>query len=158
MLRHPPDELSELLDVALDSICRPAFVVSSSGMVVRANGAGREWLARDPRRLAGLVAAVRTRSSRLGLRIAGATRTAAHALVVRCGVGEVDTVAERARAYGFTAREQEICTLLLDGTSNRAIATRLNISHRTVEKHLTSMFAKAGVDSRHALHVRVCAP
>lgn len=48
---------------------------------------------------------------------------------------------------GFTAREREILSLITKGQANPAIAARLNISPKTVEKHRASLMAKAGVHS-----------
>ena len=48
----------------------------------------------------------------------------------------------------LTARELEVLQLLARGLSNHAIAEELYISDRTVQAHLTSIFAKMGVTSR----------
>ena len=48
----------------------------------------------------------------------------------------------------FSAREQEVVGLLLQGKSNKEIARELGITIRTVESHLGSIFAKLGVTSR----------
>ena len=48
----------------------------------------------------------------------------------------------------LTARELEVLQLLAQGLSNRAIAEMLYISDRTVQAHLTSIFAKTHVSSR----------
>ena len=48
----------------------------------------------------------------------------------------------------LTARELEVLQLLANGLSNQAIAEALFISDRTVQTHLTSIFAKMGVASR----------
>ena len=48
----------------------------------------------------------------------------------------------------LTARELEILHLLAKGLSNRAIAETLVISERTVQTHLTSLFAKMQTTSR----------
>ena len=53
-----------------------------------------------------------------------------------------------AAAYGFTPREGEVVGLLLRGSGNRAIAGQLGISEHTVKEHVTSVLAKAGVQSR----------
>ncbi len=45
-------------------------------------------------------------------------------------------------------REMEVFGLLLQGLSNQQIASKLQISEKTVEKHLTNIYAKAGVSSR----------
>ena len=45
-------------------------------------------------------------------------------------------------------REVEVLRLLLQGFSNQQIASELQICEKTVEKHLTSIYNKAGVSSR----------
>jgi NarL family two-component system response regulator LiaR len=48
----------------------------------------------------------------------------------------------------LTPREQEVLQLLAQGLNNRAIAETLYVSDRTVQAHLTNIFAKMGVSSR----------
>jgi non-specific serine/threonine protein kinase len=48
----------------------------------------------------------------------------------------------------LTVREREIAALVARGLSNRAIAARLVISKRTVDAHVTHIFAKLGLSSR----------
>jgi two-component system, NarL family, response regulator LiaR len=48
----------------------------------------------------------------------------------------------------LSPREQEVLQLLARGLNNRMIAQELYISDRTVQAHLTSIFAKMGVSSR----------
>ena len=52
----------------------------------------------------------------------------------------------------LTAQEAQIALLAQDGLSNREIATRLFISPRTVQYHLSHVFTKLGIRSRHELH------
>lgn len=52
------------------------------------------------------------------------------------------------KAYGVTAREQDICHEVLAGQSTAEIAARLTISPYTVQDHLKSLFAKFDVRSR----------
>jgi DNA-binding CsgD family transcriptional regulator len=51
-------------------------------------------------------------------------------------------------ALGLTAREAEILCLASAGRSDREIAGSLEISHRTVQKHLQRCYAKLGVRDR----------
>ncbi|ANI38385.1 response regulator [Mycolicibacterium vaccae] len=49
---------------------------------------------------------------------------------------------------GLTQRESEILALVVNGLSNRAIATKLIIGDETVKTHLSSIYRKLGVGDR----------
>jgi len=51
-------------------------------------------------------------------------------------------------AYGLSAREGEICTMLVKGLSNREIAEKLFISEMTVKDHVKSILEKLEVSRR----------
>jgi DNA-binding NarL/FixJ family response regulator len=53
-------------------------------------------------------------------------------------------------AGGLTAREVEVLTLLATGRTNRAIASELSISEKTVAAHVSNIFTKLGLSSRSA--------
>jgi DNA-binding CsgD family transcriptional regulator len=55
-----------------------------------------------------------------------------------------------AGAGGLTAREVQILRLVAAGETNKAIAADLFISERTVDRHLSNIYAKLGVSSRAA--------
>jgi DNA-binding CsgD family transcriptional regulator len=52
---------------------------------------------------------------------------------------------------GLTSQEMEIAALAATGLTNKQIAERLFLSHRTVESHLHRVFPKLGVTSRAGL-------
>lgn len=58
--------------------------------------------------------------------------------------------------FGLTAREVEVLSLLADGCSNREIGTRLVISEKTANRHVSNIFSKLDVHSRaHAARIAV---
>jgi DNA-binding CsgD family transcriptional regulator len=81
------------------------------------------------------------------------------------GDGRVAIVLERAagarsatvrlEAFGATAREREVATLLARGLSRTEMAEALVLSPHTVEDHVKSLYDKLGVASRQELVARV---
>jgi len=55
---------------------------------------------------------------------------------------------ESAIHEALTPREPEVLQVLAEGLSNRAIASRLNISEHTVKFHMSAIFAKLGAGNR----------
>ena len=66
--------------------------------------------------------------------------------------GDVRSIArarlERLREMGLTAREGEALVLAASGSSDREIAETLELSPRTVEKHLQRSYVKLRIDGR----------
>jgi DNA-binding NarL/FixJ family response regulator/class 3 adenylate cyclase len=58
---------------------------------------------------------------------------------------------------GLTAREREVLELMAEGRSNQAIAERLFVTPRAVEKHVTSIFGKLRLPAAAEDHRRVLA-
>ncbi len=90
----------------------------------------------------------------------------AKALLAECGAMRLhaDVVADQRRVAAarprhggstLTKREHEIAGLVAAGRTNQQIATQLAISPRTVENHLSRIFAKFGVTSRAAVAGRL---
>src|SRR5665213_3583224 len=52
------------------------------------------------------------------------------------------------QTYGLTPRELEVVTCIVEGCSNRDIATQFSISEETVKRHLSNVFDKTGVSTR----------
>jgi DNA-binding NarL/FixJ family response regulator len=62
----------------------------------------------------------------------------------------IDAAEEAAPAGGLTAREAEVLRLVASGKTNRAIATELVLSEKTVARHVSNIFAKLGLSTRAA--------
>jgi DNA-binding CsgD family transcriptional regulator len=56
----------------------------------------------------------------------------------------------RQSAYGLTQRELEVLRLVASGKTNKAIAAELGLSEKTVDRHVSNIFAKVDVPSRAA--------
>jgi DNA-binding NarL/FixJ family response regulator len=99
--------------------------------------------------------------------IAGACRTGAHeagaelvceaARAVFARIGAAPDVARIAalmggkgegRSHGLTARELQVLRMLASGKTNKAIATRLTLSEKTVDRHVSNILDKLAVPSR----------
>jgi DNA-binding CsgD family transcriptional regulator len=113
-----------------------------------------EWLRRERRRV----------DARTHLRTAFElfTEMGIHAFAERTRrelLATGETVRKRATGKDdeLTAQESQIARLARDGLSNPEIATRLFISARTVQFHLSKVFTKLGINSRGQLH-RVLPP
>jgi DNA-binding CsgD family transcriptional regulator len=68
-------------------------------------------------------------------------------------VARVDDLVERAEAIrgsGLSRREIEVLRLVAVGRTNRDIAGELGISERTVDRHVSNLFAKLAVSTRSA--------
>ena len=61
------------------------------------------------------------------------------------------------RLEALTEREREVLALMAEGRSNTAIAESLVVGDGTVEKHVSSIFAKLGLSQTDADHRRVLA-
>jgi DNA-binding NarL/FixJ family response regulator len=57
----------------------------------------------------------------------------------------------------LTAREHDVLALMAEGRSNSAIAVRIAVSERAVEKHISNIFSKLGLPPSDADHRRVLA-
>jgi ATP/maltotriose-dependent transcriptional regulator MalT len=52
--------------------------------------------------------------------------------------------------HGLTARELQVLRLLASGTTNKLIARELGVSEKTIDRHVSNIFAKLNVPSRSA--------
>jgi DNA-binding CsgD family transcriptional regulator len=77
-----------------------------------------------------------------------AARAAFEALGAKPDLMRVSSSVRPKDTHGLTARELQVLRLLAGGKTNRAIASELVVSERTVERHVSNVFAKLGVSSR----------
>ena len=78
------------------------------------------------------------------------------ALFEQCGAegwaekarSELGRIGGRRREEGLTAAEQRVAALVVEGRTNREVAAALFLGERTVEAHLSHIYAKLGVRSR----------
>ena len=61
---------------------------------------------------------------------------------------ELGRIGGRTREEGLTAAERRVASLVADGRTNREVAAALSLGERTVETHLTHIYAKLGVRTR----------
>lgn len=93
------------------------------------------------------------------LELAGEVQ-AAQAIYERCGaLGDLRRL-ENGENHGtvLSAREHAIAVLVASGCSNAEIGSQLAISHKTVEKHLGTMYQRFGLSSRSQLAALVSRP
>jgi DNA-binding CsgD family transcriptional regulator/tetratricopeptide (TPR) repeat protein len=71
----------------------------------------------------------------------------AGAVVPRRGRGDAP-VSQELRILGVTSREMDVLLLLEENLTNQQIAARLHLSHRTVERHVSSLLNRTGMRGR----------
>lgn len=59
---------------------------------------------------------------------------------------------------GITVREYEVLLEVAKHRTNREIAARLHLSHRTVERHIANLLMKTGAENRRGLGALVQSP
>ncbi|AMB58549.1 helix-turn-helix transcriptional regulator [Microterricola viridarii] len=81
-------------------------------------------------------------------------QTAAEAALVRLGAApdlarlRAGRPAADSRQYAITPRELQVLRLAASGLTNKAIATELQVSTRTVDRHMSELMRRIGVSSR----------
>ena len=61
---------------------------------------------------------------------------------------ELGSIGGRTREEGLTPAEQRVAALVAEGRTNREVAASLFLAERTVETHLSHVYAKLGIRSR----------
>lgn len=69
-------------------------------------------------------------------------------MLLKSGDSNEKVVEENCERYGLTCREIEISNLIITGQSYKLIAYSLNISEKTVAKHVSNIFSKVGAANK----------
>lgn len=131
---------------------RPALEGIESRKAVRLPGRALAWL---DEHVAGTNAVTRDRQEitlsvkgqTLRLSYLGEIKRGEHLLRIVEGDRD-DTGSILKERFSLTERESDVLTWITNGKSNKEIASILNMSPRTVNKHLDRVFAKLGVENR----------
>jgi DNA-binding CsgD family transcriptional regulator len=139
------------LEVAMEAIAGPAFLLTDLGTPILANGAGRAELDADPLALRTKLAdAVRTTRSEefrvIPVRSPGCPLR--HLAIGRTTPRVRSLAHAAARRWGLSARQQQVLGWLVEGASNARVGAELRIAERTVETHVTAILGRAQVGSR----------
>jgi DNA-binding NarL/FixJ family response regulator len=125
------DEEIALLRAGAKGCCRRGVDPDSLERIINVAQSGGVWVTRTllPRLV-------------LELRKAAAAQRAPTPLKPSGGKQAVDRLAT------LSSREREIVRLIVDGATNKEVASALQISERTVKGHLSNVFQKLGVTDR----------
>jgi DNA-binding NarL/FixJ family response regulator len=162
--RAAADELAGLAD-ALDAPLLHALAADASGAVLLAEGepraaltalraAHRSWRELEaPHRAARVRVLIGVACRELGDRASAelefeAARGGLEELGARPDLERLARLTGAPRPGGLSRRETEVLALVAAGKTNRAIATELFISEKTVARHVSNIFAKLGLSSR----------
>jgi DNA-binding NarL/FixJ family response regulator len=162
--RAAADELSGIA-AQLDAVYLNALAADASGAILLAEGNPRAALAklrsaeRSWRELEAPHQAARVRlqvaaacrelgdEASAGLELEAA-RSVLEELGARPDLERLARMEGSPRPAGLTPRESEVLMLVAAGKTNRAIATELFISEKTVARHVSNIFTKLGLSSR----------
>jgi DNA-binding NarL/FixJ family response regulator len=162
--RAAADELAGIA-AQLDAAYLNALAAEASGAVLLAEGdpraalttlrrAHRSWRDLDaPHQAARVRLLIAVACRELGdaasaeLEFAAA-RSVLEELDARPDLERLARLAGPPRPGGLSRREREVLTLVATGRTNRAIATELFISEKTVARHVSNIFTKLGLSSR----------
>ena len=164
------DELGQIAEL-LDASYLRAVAASAAGAVLLAEGdarsalpklrvAGSGWRGLDApyetarvRVLIGLACRALGDRETSAMELDGA-RTVFEQLGAKPDIERLDALTRRAYGEGahggLTTREVEVLRLVASGMTNRAIATQLGLSEKTVARHVHNSLTKIGVPSRAA--------
>ncbi len=142
---------STALDVALEALGVPAFLIDHRGRVAHANTAGRSLLA-DERRALVERAKGPGADPRFQLWRIQADGLPPHHLLVASPKRAVERkLAAFVQRWKLSSRQVEVLLALLEGKPNKQIAAELGVREGTVEFHVTGLLRKVDATNRSEL-------
>jgi len=150
-----------VLEVVLERVGSPTFLIGPTGKIHEANAAGQTLLAQ--RRLEvteSLHAAIARRIGTLAFELIEVRDRGVRSHYVAIARPDANTqLIERARAaasrWGLTQRQASVLEFVTRGQATATIAAMLGVSERAIELHVTAIFDRVGVDNRAGLISRV---
>lgn len=144
------------LTTALEALPYAAFIVRDSEGILFANEAGQQLL----REHAGSLELLRSSDDGVNaatgfdLKPLNTPGFGDYFLVTQSQLNTSARMEALRAEWDLTQRQREVLGLLVQGDSNRAIATKLGCALRTAELHVSNVIRKAGVQSRTELTAR----
>ncbi len=144
------------LEIVLDKLSAPAFLISSDGAIVGANSEGRLVAGTHcqglEQRLRDSLASPGPQSPYDLIRLSWAGVPDHFLAVERPGLREHTNRLDRAvRQWSLRKQGAKVLSRLVQGDPNKAIAAKLGCAESTIELHVTQILRQAGVDNRGAL-------
>lgn len=138
--------LLNLADVVTDiRLGVPTWHIVEECLIVLAAGLTATYLMLETRRRARELETLKLTLSRADRQLADIT---AEMRSARRHYGEL--IHQQFESWGLTLSEQQVALLLLKGLSFREIATVRDTREKTVRQQASTIYAKSGVDGRHA--------
>lgn len=143
------------LQAALERLDAAAFIASTTGTILHANREGQQRATRSKDRLRSKLSRIiaTRRDPNVGagvfvtpLRVG--TLPEYFLITFRLPASLQDGVTYAARLWELTPRQVQVLSGVAEGFSNKTIAVRLGCTERTIEAHLTAIFAKSGLEGR----------
>jgi DNA-binding CsgD family transcriptional regulator len=149
------------LEVLLEATASAAFILDERGAIEPGNGLARFAL-RTGRKatLESLRSALRDGGAGYTITPLGARGVQRSYLAIAHAPGRPLHRAKAAAAqsrFRLSERQVEVLELLLQGTTGASIASALGIAPNTLDKHMSALFERVGVENRYALIARVTA-
>lgn len=152
-LEHAPLR-SATLDVALEAMTEPVFVVSTTRRPVLMNSGARAlWSTSRLELTQDIEDALNGDARKFRVTPISAAGIPRHWLLVRRAdcTGASARLAHARKAWALTSREAEVLALVAAGRTNSSVARDLACAERTVELHVTRLLQKARVLNRASL-------